>query len=509
MIIRLELKMRYYLSYVEIYYRGAGPFPHPALMLSTQSNESAPAKVVVETGFGYHRIDDSNHFYPHLRPGAILEEKIAQRAVAGKHTLYHRTYELSSAEAEHFIKIMDRDKQRSDENIEYFDSTLTPMVSEFKYHIITHNCKVYALGVLKELGIVEASELSNFFIQIPGTHHSLLQRLSDKDLSSPTREALVEKITSTLTQFKANIKNEEPNYKDFKPLMSINTILHLSGLLSKFAEKARVDEHFLHKLEKIGSLLADLTQPYTDVEKKSDLEQKLKEMQEDTHTLINLSKENKLSFIWKQPPSLAKRQVLTNFTPEEKVLYIIKTKTREISDQLQNIVSSLNKHICSNHLNHQLSQDLMGLKKITEAIKKRLDEQDQLFLDSINKLIEESKSGKSIVDSDLLILQCVNQGKRLNDILNHFDQAVSGFTPRIQETSVVIRWIKVILSYIKSDFFTIENAQAFIKAKISSAKKENEHLDSKIKISNPGFFKRYCDIDRSAFTTHTCTRSPH
>jgi hypothetical protein len=72
-----------------------------------------------------------------------------------------------------FFSIINKDRHiNSSEVTPRGDVDAVLIVGGPDYQKLTNNCKTYAMGVLKEVGIIEHETLSNFFIQRPVSCHN-------------------------------------------------------------------------------------------------------------------------------------------------------------------------------------------------------------------------------------------------------------------------------------------------------------------------------------------------
>jgi hypothetical protein len=163
-------------------------------MLSEQETDESLVKVISEVGFTYSNPVQAKYKFFISIDGSVREEHNASRAISSKTAnVKHRTYEISESEKKIFFDIINRDF-----NTIYADGeTLIKKRMEYKY--FTYNCKTYVMNIFKEMGVFDAKELSNFFIQRPNTTDSLLKPLSSKELICPQKEELINKIRLVLT----------------------------------------------------------------------------------------------------------------------------------------------------------------------------------------------------------------------------------------------------------------------------------------------------------------------
>ena len=468
--------MTYYLSYVEI--KG-----HSALMLSYQAEPNQPTRIVCEMGFATSPDIPANQVgYLTRHKGYIRNETNASRVLYSKTSdVKHRTYEISESEAQKFFQILNRDKQINLAPIEPSKGTLDiQYVGGPDYQMIRHNCKTYAMSVLKEVGVVDAQNLSNFLIQRTKTKTSLLHSLSREDLSCPFKDELLQKITSFLEvinremlSFSDSIDHldlDEENKNKLKE--AIESITKRVEWISEDKEKIGIMVGLNKRFEDIIEQL-NYIEPYLahDV---PIFKKELTEIIEASKKLTDLSSKGELEFFWKSTPPVAKRLMLKNFTPQEKAVYLMKIKGNEVADGLEQILIDFNHRINkSRSFDKELYLDLSDLKHIVENAKKEIDSANQTFLSSM-------KTKKALGDVTYL---CAKQKKAIDAVIVKLENDLAGFKPRSPESSVFVRYLNRLISYFKKDFLTIENTESLIKDKVSILKHVSKTLDYKLRAS--------------------------
>src|SRR3990167_6272837 len=179
--------MPHYLSYIEI--NG-----HASLMLFEKAHNAEKAKVLYEVGFGYApSVNDNSVGYFTQHKGHVREETNMSRLLYSRATAKHKTFEISNEEVEKLFLIINRDRRVNLTNVEVNDATEEgfkrfEVVGGPDYQQITKNCKLYAINVMKEIGIIEAAQLSNFFIEIPGTINKKLKILDKSKALCPKKD---------------------------------------------------------------------------------------------------------------------------------------------------------------------------------------------------------------------------------------------------------------------------------------------------------------------------------
>lgn len=397
----------------------------------------------------------------------------------------HRTYEISKTEMEAFFHIINRDRKIKAIEIETEDGP--KVIGGPDYQIITHNCKTYAMRVLKEMGIIDAENLSNFTVQRPDSSYNLLQTLSREELSCPLIDKLVDidKIISVLTDLnlkmtslQKSLKDKEINNEVTKQLIvHIQNVLRICNLLLKHRGNAGgLVSLYKHYIEL--STLLDSINALKAFDEKESLKHDLAVIVEMVSKVIQVSKQKQLYYYWKTTPPVITRLNLDNFDDQEKRIYLTKIKANETSDGLDQILIELDKKISISQTSDQsLYLDLIDLKSIIQNAKKSVDESREEFLNFISQNKPENIAG-----------YCAKQQKALASTINIMEQALSEFAPRSKETSGFIRFINRIVAYFKQDFIKIENVHSLVEDKVASIKQS-------ITKGHNTFFKPSDDIE--------------
>jgi hypothetical protein len=468
--------MTYYLSYIEI--KG-----HSALMLSQQVDPSLPARIVCELGFAYSPDIPQNAVgYLTTHKGYLREESNAGRALYSKTSdVKHRSYEISEAEARKFFQIINRDKQINLAPIEPEKGVVeVQYIGGPDYQKVRNNCKTYAMGVLKEMGIIDAQNLSNFLIQRTKTKTSLFQPLSKEELSCPLKENLLAKITSVLNEINQetliileNINHSELDEDSKNELKEVvKNIKTLSSQLLENKEKVSIMVSMNKRFEEISASL-DSVAPYTP-HNISHFKDGLSEIVSLSKKVTDLSNKGQLEFFWKSTPPVANRLMLNNFTPQERAAYLVKIKGSEVADGLELVLMDFNHRINKlRSFDKELYLDLSDLKHIIENAKKEIDTANQSFLTSM-------KTKEALGDVTYI---CAKQKKAINAVIGKLESDLAGFKPRTPESSVFIRYLNQLIRYFKKDFLTVENTESLIKDKISTLKHASKILDYKLEVS--------------------------
>ena len=288
--------MPYYLSYLEI--NG-----HAAMLLSEQQHSDGPCRIICDVGFGYApNIPRDGVGYFTAYKGHVREETNASRALySSSAEIMHRTFELSEAEVKKFFEILNRDKQIKTAPIEQGKGLVT-VVGGPDYHQIKNNCKTYTMGVLKEVGIVDAENLSNYFIQRTSTTNHLLKNLTNQDMSCPLKEQLIGKITASLTDLntqmnalleKADEINESEKREKF--INDVQEVLRLSTSLLEQKSKIGIMQSLNKRFGQINSLL-DAIDTYKEIPGKDKHKEEIIAIEAISIKVSDLSNKGQLEF---------------------------------------------------------------------------------------------------------------------------------------------------------------------------------------------------------------------
>jgi hypothetical protein len=451
--------MHIYLSYIE---RNG----HAALMLSEQISESEPPKVVCELGFALS-LDVAEVGYLGTYKGRVGEETNAARALySSSSDVRHRTFEISQAEMLKFYQILNRDRAINQDKIGPTDRAVKYEGGP-DYQKLRHNCKGYALGIFKELGVIEADGLSNFFIQRPHTHTELLQPLSGEVMSCPMKEKLEEKTTSLLERINNEIQsiNLEDEEISKETISAVEKLNEQTDMLVKNIKKLGINAALNQHFEQIDTLL-DTVSAKVEIKAIASLKEELAEAKQMAIEVSELSKEGILPIHWKPDFPVAKRLVLNNFDAEEKALYSVKIKTNEMSDGLEQLLSDIAEKMDSaKSFKRDLYCDLVDLTAMIKEAKDAVDNSKQTFLQTI-----ENPNSKDLKEA------CAQQHKTIDDITERLEQRLNDFQPKSEETSAFMRLINKIISYVKNDFIVVESMQSLMKDSLKSLRASSEML---------------------------------
>lgn len=513
--------MSYYLSYIEI--NG-----HASLILSKQSNSSAPTKIITQVGFTNEGLDSG---YLGTQAGFVKEEKTVARTMYTDVEVKHRTYEISKEEMEKVLSIINQDR-----NLNLANPSATSGGPH--YQQIKQNCKTYAMNLFKNAGIIDAEILSNFMIQRPNTTDNLLSTLEKSDFSCPAKDNLIKSFEKELTELNQGLKKlidipcglvvceELPSAQQLANLQTSQYILtdtslyyfdkqqnkleeifvenfndlkeHFPAskkqltendlstifLFSGYKRPEEKDKAYLELKDQVTSLIKHnnnlikcknkigLQEVGDFIEKsiapsfKEILELKpvemapykpiLESLYKKNTELIQLNNQNNLEYYWTNRPETTARVYLNNFNDQEKAIYITKIKFNEAIDGLNLAQAEIEKRIKISS-DPILCDDLKNLK---------------IFIMQAKNEVIASKSDFESVDpaSNIhnIISQCDNYQNRLDKTLAQLDKNVSTFDYKSKETNPVVKFVNKILTFLKKDYITIENAQDVVKEKSSS-----------------------------------------
>ncbi|WP_412754579.1 hypothetical protein [Legionella donaldsonii] len=433
--------MSYYLSYIEI--EG-----HAALMLSEQAKPSEPARIVCNVGFGPARITEG---------GNVAEELNADVAIfSPKYKVVHRTYEISQAEMEKFFSIINREKRVNASTVQ--QGAQVKHIGGPDYDYVRFNCKTFAMGVLKEMGITDAENLSNFLVQRPGTTDNLLKPMTRRELSCPLKEEIlpvIERLDKEIASFAKSLANRKVEPKTKAQLLkNLQEISRCSkGLMQNGSNR---------EYKKVLNERFESLRPFLDfkifAQHHAELTKDLKCLHEKLNQVDKLLYERQLDFYWKGTPPVAERLNLKNFTAQEKAIYLTKIKTNETVDGLSQIVRELdNKRRDTITSDPNLYSDLTDLEKIILKAKKSVT----VIQKELNNT-DQKKPGETF-------RECVKYQKALDGIISNLEDNLSKFTPKTQETSAFMRFINRIVAFFK-DQPIIEDECSAVKGQVSIIK---------------------------------------
>lgn len=435
--------MPFYLSYVE--YQG-----HSAFMLSQQTEDSEPVKIISEIGFGLRPGINPTAVDPFSAyKGNVRDEVIASRAMYGASApVKHRTYEISAAEMEKFNSIIEGDRSKN-RAVLLQENAKEKAVGGPDYQLFSSNCKTYAMGVLKAVGIMDADNLSNFLVQRPGSTDSLLQSIDPDELYRPGQEGLNKEITSVLTLLESEMVSTKEALSKNPPIdfLVIDGKIQMLLEIADFCLKNKGKTSLIKKFEEMNTLLSEISAFPIPTEG-------IKSVQAKIGVLIEADKS--LKFHWKKVPPLAKRLDLDKFNDQEKRNYLRKIKINETSDGLNQILKELKNKIktVDKNSDEALHSDLSELIIIIQKAKKKVDQSQQTFLKSLSKNPEKVASEEAWAQL------------KVNEALNHMQSALGNFKQKSKETNPFIRFINRVMGYVNKDFIKIENVTSVVKDKL-------------------------------------------
>lgn len=481
--------MTYYLSYVEVN-------KHAALMLSEQEHSWMPTRILCEIGFAPSLdipINEIGYFSTHK--GHVREETNASRALYSKTSeVTHRSYEISQAEMEKLFIILNRDRKINVSGLRLDKkSKQITYVGGPDYQKIAHNCKTYLMGILKEIGIIDAQNLSNFLIQRTGTKRSLLKPISKDELSCPLKESLIEDISTVLTQLNADMSSVLNSITDKEENVElielIKSFLNISSNLMDNKSKVGIMLSLNKQFEKLLTLI-DSIAIHTQIPGVENYKVQLMDIIAMADKISQLSNLGKLDFYWKSAPSLAPRLKLNQFNEEESTILITKVKTNELIDGIEQILAEFNNEMSrAKSFERNLFLDLKQLKHILELSKKRVGDIKSSFIHAIEN--------KNKIDT---LNICKKQQKAVVKVIDNLERKLSGFVPTSRNTSALLRFINRIIKYFRKDFITIENTQTKLLSKLSFINRSNKTLHKKLKDAKNKKLKN--DNDESSNINH-------
>lgn len=526
--------MTYYLSYIEVHH-------HAALMLSTQESPEQPTRIICEVGFAYSpNLNDEQVGYFSTHKGHVREETNISKALYSSLSVRHRTYEISEFEVKKFFEIINRSKQINAEtvDVEFKDeeeiTKQTEIVGGPQYQKLRYNCKNYAIDVMKEMGIVDAKRLSNFFIQIPNDEN--LEDISKIELSCPIKDKFIQEAIPTLektinelmfilenidaiqvnplnnkeSDLEEKLELETDEYNKHSYQTAITQALKIAHHLYETPQKAGVDPNFDTKFTALGRLLnyiitfedkAAITTSPSKLKKSifnksiaalEELDDSLSDLQNQAQDINQLTQDDCLEFFWKSTPPLTERLDLGNFTDEEKSIYVIKIKSKEMNDGLDNLLHVLQSRLLHDStLTEDFSSDLINLSLLITNAKNEIEKYNNQFF----KEIEESKESK---DHSKVVSSCVvSQKNNLDTILLKLAKSINDFTPKSPKSNKFMRFVHYLIGYFKKDYFTkgksakkiltnklnkiIKSTQKYEKSRLFKPKQSA--LDAKVKPS--------------------------
>lgn len=464
--------MRYYLSYIEV--RG-----HAALMLSEEQPDGR-CKVIEEVGFLYAPGTDGGGLL-FAGKGYLQEEVNASKALySASSQVKHRTFEVSIAEKNEFLNILKRDKAINAVPMlipAAQNTQVEAVIGGPNYQYFLHNCKTYALGVLKQIGIIESDNLRNTLSpQRPNTTENLLTRLTNQEMSCPDKDKLIQDITNSFKKLNSlldNLLSKANNETHKKYIQSVKT--HCNRMLD-LTHSIGFKADFFASFGSLLNTFEKISDPRQYNDQFSEFQEKLKECQKELVDLKNTTKEvyasaidKQLGFYWKKTPPLAKRVHLDKFTELEKTIYLTTVKKNEVSDGLTLMLSELETLLASKSIekNQNLRDDLETLQKLLAPQKKILDENNQAFL----KKLSQCESNGSKEEEKLAIYREHNQ--KLGESVKSLESIINNFTPKSSETNRLLQFFKSLIAYFSKNFITIEKTVSHIKKEMNQWTREN------------------------------------
>lgn len=479
--------MFYYLSYLEI--NG-----HAALMLSGQRSYSEPVEVLCEIGFAYSPdVDDTVVGYFTRHTGEVREETNTSRILYSEHaSAQHRTYEISEEEADRLFQIINRDRRKNAREIRLESIVDGEKVTQLEvvgggdYQKIKHNCKTYAMGVFKELGIVEAREIENFLIQRTCSHTQQLRTLSKGNFEAPKKDELIQKhlalLNSTeraLFEIKANqqllqLEQQESSNSLLEAALletpedavesfftNIEKAIVLCQDMRRRVNKIGVEDEYLdwqielcRLINNINSIQdcaeVDTKEPFSE-ERFGALLDDLEEAEErlsDTEDAIDHVSTKDLRFFWKAPLEISPRLVFSHFDFIQKEVFLVTARMREVEGELRFLIKLIDEKIMmSKTMDSKLTVDLFSLKGFLKDAQSRFEQDKNHFFDVLDNAKEEKEK------SDL----CSQQHKKIDAILSSFDSRLSDFKPKSEEEiGSIVRFFKKVLAYLCKKFTALE-----------------------------------------------------
>jgi len=465
--------MAYFLSYVEF-------GEHAGLMLAEQKDPIEPAKIICEVGFGYSPDISTNRVGLFGRyKGHIHLEDTASRALYSSLTVSHRTYEISHSEMEHFFNIVNSKRRVKASPVKIGKTgNVTAIIGGPDYQRILSNCKVFALGVMKEIGIMDAKQLSNFFIQRPGTTNHLLKKISKTELSCPRKEEFILKTNLWTKKLMKNLQAMRERLKEKSINMNKRLYSHLKNTLESaekiksVAHKVGIDRNFKSNFEELGDSLNQLLEyiespAFRAGQSENDqLAARIRKdvnqyqiLQESANNIDKLSDQDELEFYWKHTPPVSRRLSLANFNENEKIQYLLKIQTHELEDGLNQILMEIDHaiHNKSKHWSEDALTDLKLIKDIVKGHKDSIGESNFSFYTSHQNR------------NDYLEASLKHQEK-LNKVIADIKTDLADIELRSpKETSVFIRFINTVLSYVSKAFLGLgAPAKSIINRKLDS-----------------------------------------
>lgn len=477
----------YYLSYVEL-----SGF-HAALMLTKQGTPESPAIILCEAGFGYDVDSDEVGLF-NIVKGNLSEEANASRLLySNSAVLRHKTFPISEIEVNKFFTILNRD-MKAKVTKEIKNNKEVSQANPPDYQKTGLNCKAYALKVLKEIGIVDANQLSNFWIQRPGTMENGLEVISKDNFECPLKDNFIRDLRNLVERLHEHLDKLEKLQDNFKKSLKINRLFELvtdmrelSNRLAARAHKAGIEKDFTENFKQFGYYLREFRTFKSDIKKDkitvkaqkdkilkvfADLESieikcsrthpkrepKTKNLRDILRKISDLSDTNELEFRWVKLPTVSIRLDLQSFSTDEKVVYGTTLLRNEANQGLGFILSLLRAEQLKK-LAPDFHSDLTDLTEIIQSTQNELDEINENFKNSYEE-------------------ECKKQQALISEYNEIYGNAKKGLEEEIQEI------LKNNLTPFGKKFLKLSNKEIDLEDEIeelSPKVKKNENIFNKIK----------------------------
>lgn len=396
-----------FLTYLETVKSG-----HVCLMLSKQISPDQPTHIGTAMGFVADDESDENLSPFKKYKGRVNpDEQIISKILYSNVKVKHRTFEISEQESKKFLEILAED-------------------SEIEYQLLFNNCKTYIMDVFKRIGIVDANNLGNLFIQRPGSKNNLLHSLSKDNFSCPLKEEYMEELNARINEFKQLFTSLAQEKTEKAEL--IKKIIDSLDDLQK--NRFKIKTEVFNISPTMTTLRKDLDQlNHFSLEK-----QNVEDITEKVNAIINLTENfnrSTLQFRWNEPPQTAPRLYLNNFSELEKRSYVLRIKANELDNLLSCISENINK--ASNQFKSFSSIEYHELREIKNII---FSSQHELRRSKIINF----HSSQDNEDSKTLISE---HEKKINALINQLDNKLTKFSPKSSLGDFLIKFIYKILSY--------------------------------------------------------------
>lgn len=450
--------MPYFISYIEI--NGH----HAALMISEQKTPTSPTTVIAEVGFGPNMLVPPRGVTRNLGPltgffqiaqGAVSDEPLASQALYRTAKVQHRTFEISESELQQFYQFVEQDRQINKANIEAVVPEGVKVVGGPQYQYMAYNCKTWAVGMLKRMGVVDAKNLSNVLIQRSDSTKKLLGDLKT-ELACPEKEQyiddfndLIQSTEDLLGQLEADPSIDKDTLAEIRS--NIDELKKISsakiGIDVSFERKYRV---LYENLDQLASNLSETHQQHKNLQFVRDKMQK---------QLESKVLKGDVQYIWKQTPQAVARLHTENFNKVEKAIYDIKIRTRETQDGLQEISS------------------ILGERKTTTP--DEVDDTQQLLAmvqKASDQLEDMTESYYRAVDSNeeaTVIQASIDQHHNLDKLSTQLIDQINQFQVKAPETHLFKKMAVGILSFAGKPTWAVKISPDAVLEKRLKALKEN------------------------------------